>query len=80
MVLAPCLGVAAAVAGLTVSQHVRAAAGATIVLVAAALFGLSLLLAPRHGLVSRLWRGRPPSDREAVSGDAPGHAAAPAAR
>ena len=80
MVLAPCLGVAAAVAGLTVSQHVRAAAGATIVLVAAALFGLSLLLAPRHGLVSRLWRGHLPVDQEAVSGDAPGRAAAPAGR
>ncbi|HEX6674002.1 MAG TPA: metal ABC transporter permease [Actinomycetes bacterium] len=80
MVLAPCLGIAAAVAGLAVSQHVRAAAGATIVLVAAALFGLSLLLAPRHGLVSRLRRGRPPAGREAVSGDAPARGAAPAAR
>src|SRR6266545_3889880 len=80
MVLAPCLGIAAAVAGLAVSQHVRAAAGATIVLVAAALFGLSLLLAPRHGLVSKLRRSRPPAGREAVSGDAPERGTAPAAR
>jgi ABC-type Mn2+/Zn2+ transport system permease subunit len=80
MVLAPCLGIAAAVAGLAVSQHVRAAAGATIVLVAAALFGLSLLLAPRHGLVSRLRRSRPPVRPAAVNGDVPGRGAAPVAR
>jgi ABC-type Mn2+/Zn2+ transport system permease subunit len=46
MVLAPALGIASAVVGLTISQHVRVAAGASIVLVAAGLFGGSLLLAP----------------------------------
>jgi manganese/iron transport system permease protein len=46
MVLAPALGIAIAVVGLTISQHVRVAAGASIVLVAAGLFGGSLLLAP----------------------------------
>jgi manganese/iron transport system permease protein len=49
------------------------AAGATIVLVAAGLFAVSLLAAPRHGLLAR-WRARRPaatgSDRAAVA--APG--------
>ena len=55
---------------------------ATIVLVAAATFGLSLTLALRHELALRLRRSRPPACREAVSGDAPasGRGAAPAAR
>jgi ABC-type Mn2+/Zn2+ transport system permease subunit len=57
MVLAPALGVASAVVGLTLSQHVRVAAGASIVLVAAGLFGASLLLAP---LLRRVPVQRPP--------------------
>ena len=56
MVLAPALGIASAVVGLTISQHVRVAAGASIVLVAAGLFGGSLLLAP----LLRRWAQRPP--------------------
>jgi hypothetical protein len=42
------------VAGLAISQHWRVAAGATIVLVAAGLFAVSLVAAPRHGLLARL--------------------------
>jgi ABC-type Mn2+/Zn2+ transport system permease subunit len=57
MVLAPALGIASAVVGLTLSQHVRVAAGASIVLVAAGLFGGSLLLAP---LRRRVPARRPP--------------------
>jgi ABC-type Mn2+/Zn2+ transport system permease subunit len=60
MVLAPALGVASAVVGLTLSQHVRVAAGASIVLVAAGLFGASLLLAP-------LLRRRVPVQRRPVA-------------
>ena len=60
MVLAPALGVASAVVGLTLSQHVRVAAGASIVLVAAGLFGASLLLAP-------LLRRRVPVQRPPVA-------------
>jgi ABC-type Mn2+/Zn2+ transport system permease subunit len=57
MVLAPALGVASAVAGLALSLHVRVAAGASIVLVAAGLFGASLLLAR---LLRRVPARRPP--------------------
>ena len=48
---------AAAVAfllGLAISLQWRVAAGATIVLVAAALFAVSLVVAPRHGLRAAL--------------------------
>jgi ABC-type Mn2+/Zn2+ transport system permease subunit len=68
MAVAAGLGVASGVVGLAISQHWRVAAGATIVLVAAGLFAVSLLVAPRHGLLPRLRRrrgaGAPrPSDR-----------------
>jgi manganese/iron transport system permease protein len=39
--------------GLTISFQWRLAAGATIVLVAAVLFAVSLVVAPRHGLLAR---------------------------
>jgi ABC-type Mn2+/Zn2+ transport system permease subunit len=52
LALAPVLGAASGVIGLAVSQQWRVAAGATIVLVAAAIFALSLVVAPRHGLAS----------------------------
>jgi len=54
LTLSPLLGVASAVVGLAVSQHWRVAAGATIVLVAAAFFAVSLVVAPRHGLAGQL--------------------------
>jgi ABC-type Mn2+/Zn2+ transport system permease subunit len=57
MALAAGLGAASGVIGLAVSQHWRVAAGATIVLVAAGVFAVSLLAAPRHGLLAR-WRTR----------------------
>ena len=53
MALAAALGAASAVLGLAISLQGRVAAGATIVLVAAALFAVSLLAAPRHGLLAR---------------------------
>jgi manganese/iron transport system permease protein len=53
MALAAALGAASAVLGLAISLQWRVAAGATIVLVAAALFAVSLLAAPRHGLLAR---------------------------
>jgi ABC-type Mn2+/Zn2+ transport system permease subunit len=53
MALAAALGAASGVVGLAISLQWRVAAGATIVLVAAALFAVSLLLAPRHGLLAR---------------------------
>jgi len=71
LVLSPVLGAASGVIGLAVSQHWRVAAGATIVLVAAALFAVSLVVAPRHGLASQLRAGR----RPAAARPAPGRAA-----
>jgi manganese/iron transport system permease protein len=41
------------VAGLAISLQWRVAAGATIALVAAAAFAVSLVVAPRHGLLAR---------------------------
>jgi ABC-type Mn2+/Zn2+ transport system permease subunit len=59
MAVAAAIGVASGVVGLAISQHWRVAAGATIVLVAATLFTVSLLVAPRHGLLARRRVGRP---------------------
>ncbi|MYV98502.1 metal ABC transporter permease, partial [Streptomyces sp. SID3343] len=52
--LAAALGTGSAVTGLEISRHYDVAAGATIALVAAAGFVLSLLLSPRHGLPARV--------------------------
>lgn len=54
MVLAPALGALSTVVGLYLSYAFDLAAGGLIVLVVTALFLLAWLLAPRHGLVSRL--------------------------
>jgi ABC-type Mn2+/Zn2+ transport system permease subunit len=51
MALSALLGAASGVVGLAVSQHWRVAAGATIALVAGIVFAVSLLVAPRHGLL-----------------------------
>jgi ABC-type Mn2+/Zn2+ transport system permease subunit len=51
MALSGLLGAASGVAGVLLSQRFDVAAGATIVLVAAGLFAVSLLAAPRHGLL-----------------------------
>jgi manganese/iron transport system permease protein len=59
MAVAAAIGVASGVVGLAISQHWRVAAGAAIVLVAATLFTVSLLVAPRHGLLARRRVGRP---------------------
>ena len=53
MALAAGIGIASGIVGLAISQHWRVAAGATIVLVATALFVLSYLAAPHHGLIAR---------------------------
>ena len=52
--LAAALGGAWGVVGLAISLLWGVAAGATIVLVAAALFAVSLVVAPRHGLLASL--------------------------
>lgn len=54
MMLSALFGALAGVVGLLVSTATDWAAGGTIVLVVTVWFGLSLLIAPRHGLVSRL--------------------------
>jgi ABC-type Mn2+/Zn2+ transport system permease subunit len=53
MAVAAAAGAASGVVGLAISLQWRVAAGAAIVLVAAALFAASLLVAPRHGLLAR---------------------------
>jgi ABC-type Mn2+/Zn2+ transport system permease subunit len=53
MALAAALGAASGVVGLTISLQWRVAAGATIALVAGTGFAVSLLAAPRHGLLAR---------------------------
>ena len=60
MLVGAVLAVASAVIGLYVSYYAEVASGATIVLVATALFAITLLLAPRRGLLAhwRLDRGR----------------------
>jgi ABC-type Mn2+/Zn2+ transport system permease subunit len=57
MALAAAVGAASGMVGLAISLQWRVAAGATIVLVAAAAFAVSLLAAPRHGLLARRRHG-----------------------
>lgn len=54
MVLGAVFGAGSGIVGLLVSYHTDLAAGGMIVLVATVLFGISLLIAPSHGLVARL--------------------------
>jgi ABC-type Mn2+/Zn2+ transport system permease subunit len=61
MVLAAAVGAASGVAGLGISTVWRLAAGPTIALVAAGCFGLSLLVAPGHGVLAKARRARRPA-------------------
>ena len=63
MALAATLGATSAVVGLAISLQWRVAAGATIVLVAGAVFAVSLLVAPRHGLLARRTSAAPAPTR-----------------
>lgn len=63
MLLSATFGGLAGVAGLLISYHGDLAAGGTIVLVVTALFALSLVLSPRHGLLARLRQGDSPALR-----------------
>ncbi len=54
MFLSGLFGALAGIIGLIISYHTDLAAGGTIVLTVTAWFGISLLIAPRHGLLGRL--------------------------
>jgi ABC-type Mn2+/Zn2+ transport system permease subunit len=54
MALSAALGAASGVIGLVLSRHWNVAAGATIVLVAGALFAVSVVVAPGHGAIREL--------------------------
>jgi manganese/iron transport system permease protein len=60
MTLSALFGSLAGVVGLLTSYHTDLAAGGTIVLVVTIWFGISLLVAPRHGALSRLLHPAPP--------------------
>jgi manganese/iron transport system permease protein len=59
MALSALFGAIAGVAGLLASYHTDLAAGGTIVLIVTAWFGISLVVAPRHGLLGKLLSRRP---------------------
>ena len=61
MAVSAFFGALGGVVGLLVSYHTDWAAGGTIVLVVTAWFGVSLLVAPRHGLLGRARRMRAPA-------------------
>jgi ABC-type Mn2+/Zn2+ transport system permease subunit len=65
MALSGLLGAASGVAGVLLSRRFDVAAGGTIVLVAAGLFAVSVLAAPRHGLLGAVL------DRRRASGPLP---------
>jgi ABC-type Mn2+/Zn2+ transport system permease subunit len=70
MVLSGALGALSGVIGLVLSRNLNIAAGATIVLVSAGLFGVSLVVAPRHGaLPRRLLQRRPRRGTAAAAGE-----------
>ncbi|MBF6613020.1 MAG: metal ABC transporter permease [Chloroflexi bacterium] len=56
MGLSALFGALGGIAGLLTSYHTDLAAGGTIVLVVTVWFGISLLIAPRHGILNRLLR------------------------
>lgn len=56
--LSPMFGTISAVAGLYLSYHFNFASGASIVLVAVAMFLLAFLFSPKEGVVTRLFRRR----------------------
>lgn len=56
--LSPIFGTISAVAGLYLSYHFNFASGASIVLVAVALFLLAFLFSPKEGVVTKLFRRR----------------------
>src|SRR5699024_3920898 len=58
--LSAAIGVFSAVAGLYFSYRHNLPSGAVIVLAAACVFALSFVVAPRHGLIRRLWTPRGP--------------------
>ena len=71
MALSALFGAIAGVAGLLVSYHTDLAAGGTIVLIATAWFGISLVVAPRHGLLGRLLSSRQGKAGALEPGEAP---------
>lgn len=60
MALSALFGALGGILGILISFHLDLAAGGTIVLVVTVWFGLSLLLAPRHGLIGRVLPQRAP--------------------
>src|SRR5699024_6295447 len=60
LVLSAALGVFSAVAGLSFRYRHALPSGPVIALAAACVFPLSFVLAPRHGLIRRLWTPRGP--------------------
>jgi manganese/iron transport system permease protein len=70
MLLSGALGALSGVIGLVLSRNLNIAAGATIVLVAAGFFGISLVVAPRHGAIPRrLLQRRPRRGTAAAAGE-----------
>jgi manganese/iron transport system permease protein len=70
MLLSGALGALSGVVGLVLSRNLNIAAGATIVLVAAGFFGISLVVAPRHGAIPRrLLQRRPRRGTAAAAGE-----------
>ena len=61
MAIAALLGAVSGIAGLYLSFYLSIASGAAIVLVCTSLFGLTMVLAPRGGLVRRMASRRRPS-------------------
>lgn len=58
MMLSAAIGAGSGVVGLYVSYHGGFSAGATIVLTATAVFLVSLVLAPKHGMLAQAWLRR----------------------
>jgi manganese/iron transport system permease protein len=68
MLLSALFGGLGGIVGLLVSYHADRAAGGTIVLVVTVWFGISLLVAPRHGVLSRVLHPALPGVRGQGSG------------
>ncbi len=78
MFLSALFGALGGTLGLLISYHTNLAAGGTIVLTITVWFGISLLVAPRHGLLGRLLPGRAAgADAGAVLAVSPSETQAP---
>ena len=68
LVIAPVIAAACSVTGILLSYWLDAASGGLVVLVNGVVFGIALIVAPRHGLITRIRARRSTAQRPSAQG------------